>query len=94
MSYSFQTFESLLCVSGKQKQDTGLFLTVCLLCKIIHVLFLSLDFFQNQLFRKILSGIPSECHRVLDPDQAPSGSKLFTKVMVIRAQEVTKCMPE
>ena len=30
---------------------------------------MSADFFQNQLFRKILSGIPSESNS-LDPDQA------------------------
>ena len=29
-------------------------------------------FFQNQLFRKLLSGIPSECKKGLDPDQARS----------------------
>ena len=27
-------------------------------------------FFQNQHFRKILSGIPSDCKNSLDPDQA------------------------
>ena len=31
---------------------------------IFHVFLLSADFFQNQLFRKILSGIPSECQTV------------------------------
>ena len=30
----------------------------------------SADFFQNQLFQKILSGNPSECQTVLDPDQS------------------------
>ena len=34
------------------------------------MLFLSADFFQNQRFRKILQGIPSECQAVLDPDKA------------------------
>ena len=36
------------------------------------MLFLSsADFFQIQLFQKILSGIPSECQNSLDSDQAP-----------------------
>ena len=46
-----------------------------------------LIFFQNQLFQKILSGIPSVLNS-LDPDQTDqtfcrtwSGSKLFTKVI-------------
>ena len=30
----------------------------------------SADYFQNQLFRKNLSEISSECHNRLDPDQA------------------------
>ena len=34
-------------------------LTLCL-----HTYLSSGDFFQNQLFRKILSGIPSECQTV------------------------------
>ena len=31
--------------------------------EIFHA-FLSADFFHNQLFRKILSGIPSECQQI------------------------------
>ena len=31
---------------------------------ILHAFLSSADFFQNQLFRKILSGIPSECQTV------------------------------
>ena len=37
---------------------------------ILHVFLLSADFFQNQLFRKIILGLPSECQTLLDPDQA------------------------
>ena len=36
---------------------------------ILHALLSSADFFQNQLFLKNLSGIPSESNS-LDPDQA------------------------
>ena len=42
---------------------------------ILHAFLLSADFFQNQLFRKILSGIPSECQTVkiqMRPDIFPS----------------------
>ena len=50
---------------------------------IFHAFCRLLIFFQNQLFRKILSGIPSVSN-TLDPDQAQhffrSGSKLFAKV--------------
>ena len=31
---------------------------------ILHAFLLSADLFQNQIFRKILSGIPSECQTV------------------------------
>ena len=30
-------------------------------CVILHAFLSSGDYFQNQLFRKIISGIPSEC---------------------------------
>ena len=36
--------------------------------EILHPFLSSTDFFQNQLFRKILSGIPSEYENSLDPD--------------------------
>ena len=39
-------------------------LTLCLLCIIFHAFFSSAEFFQNQLFRKILSGLSSECQTV------------------------------
>ena len=38
-------------------------LTLCLLCNFASFLS-SAEFFQNQLFRKIISGIPSECKTV------------------------------
>ena len=60
-------------------------LTLCLL----HAFLLSADFFQNQLFRNILSGIPSEClENSIDPDQAPQfvgpdlGSNCLQKLSV------------
>ena len=31
---------------------------------ILHAFLSSADFFQNQIFRKILSGIPSDCQTV------------------------------
>ena len=37
---------------------------------VLLVFLSSADFFQNQLFRKILSGIPSGVSNSLDPDQA------------------------
>ena len=40
---------------------------------IFHAFLPSADFFQNQLFRKILSGIPSECYTVcVGPDLDPN----------------------
>ena len=37
---------------------------------ILHVFLSSADFFQNQLFRKKISGTPLECDKnCLDPDQ-------------------------
>ena len=39
----------------------------------------SSDFFQNQLFRKLFSGIPLECQTIRI--QSWSGSKLFAKVI-------------
>ena len=35
--------------------------TLCTMGNILNAFLSSADFFQNQLFRKILSGIPSEC---------------------------------
>ena len=35
-----------------------------------HAFSSSADIFQNQLFRKTLSGIPTECQTILDPYQA------------------------
>ena len=53
---------------------------------ILHALLSSANFFQNQLFQKILSGIPSECQTVwiqIRPDicRAWSGYKLFANVI-------------
>ena len=46
-------------------------LNLCLLGKFFMPLLSSAEFFQNQIFGNILSGIPSECHlHSLDPDQA------------------------
>ena len=52
-------------------------LFVCLV--ILHAFLLSADLFQNQLFRKILSGIPSVCQavriqirRFVGPDLGPN----------------------
>ena len=56
----------------------------CILC-IFHAFLSSADFFQNLLFEKNLSGIPSECQTVwtqIRPDDSDeSGSKLFAKVI-------------
>ena len=35
---------------------------------ILHAILSSIDYFQNQLFQNISSGIPSECQAVLGPD--------------------------
>ena len=40
---------------------------------IFHVCFLSsADIFQNKLFEKVLSGIPSECQTFVRPDLGPN----------------------
>ena len=43
----------------------------------------SADFFLSQLFRKILSGIPSGVSNNLDPDQAPTICKSYYQTTLV-----------
>ena len=48
---------------------TLLLVNILTLCMLGNLLLSSADFFQDELFQKILSGTPSECQNNLDTDQ-------------------------
>ena len=54
-------------IAGFQLNQGVCYLLFVLYWVILHAFLSSADFFQNQLFQKILSGIPSECQTVWIP---------------------------
>ena len=58
--------------------------------EILHAFLSSADFFQNQLFRKILSGLPSECQTVwiqIRPD--PLSGLIWVQIVCKGYQQTT-----
>ena len=64
MKFFFSVLK-IKCCNTSKKKNIAIFMVLQHLALyplvILHALLSSADFFQNQLFRKILLGIPSEC---------------------------------
>ena len=77
-----------------QTLSSGLAYQITAYYLILHALLSSADFFQNKLFRKILSGIPSECETAWIQIRPDTLSGLIWVQTVLQRLSAAKSQPD